>query len=283
MKEKPTHIHPAQMLLREAARNIIHPFVLRNESVDPYGGLKRFHDLLKQGKGGVVVEMHYSQIDPVWAIDSVTKRMGFRNIPIAQPIAADRALPGLVNFTKATGINIVKIVTPDVKDRANLKNPNNTLKVGDGQEEYLRKALEVVKNEKGIASVPPKATREDGLKQSGRDQAVASKLLLKLYMAGVKDFAIHFVAFEMDAIKKPEDYNKRRKYNLFRRHKAIHGHTYTLQEFIELAAAASPAKEGERPRKRDVRVLVESGEKVVYDQLSQIVPRSYLRADSLKM
>lgn len=270
MHEKPAHVSPIQILAREAARGIIHPIFLRNEAIDPHGGLKKFQDMVSSGMGGVIIEMHFSQIDPVWAIDAVTKRHGYRNLPITQPIAADRCLPGLVQASKAMGINLIKVVAPDVKQRADQKGPND-LKAGDGQNTYLHKAVEVVARH-GIALVPPKATREPKLVQSERDQAVTSLLLSRLYLRGVTNVAVHFVAFDMDGIQGEEDYKRQRKYNLFRKHRTIHGNTYTLPELID--KAAGPVQEGERERRRARRGLTEM-ESVVYDELSKIVPASY--------
>ena len=279
MKERPAHVNPAQMAFREFARgHIFHYLAFNNESQDPFGGLKILHEHLRKRKEGVVVvEMHFSQIDPAWALNDVTEKMGFRSIPVTQPIAADRTPFYLPLAARFAGINMVKVVSPDVKERADKKDPNNKVVQGAGMTEYMHKAVEIVKKG-GIVGSPTQATREPQLKLNDGNQAVTTKLLVGLIRAGLEDFAIHFVAFDMKGLNGKEDYEskKRRRYNRWKKHTTIHGGTYTLAEFLKLAEVELPPETSARKKAAIIAGNFAKIELFVYQEQARIAPDSYL-------
>jgi hypothetical protein len=279
MKEKPSHVNPMQMGFREFTRgHLFHYLFFNNESKDPFGGLAKLHEeFLRKKKGGVIVEMHFSQVDPAWALNDVTERIGFRSIPATQPIASDRAPFYLPFVTRLAGINMVRVVSPDVKKRANVKNPDNKLVKGSGVAEYIRKAVNTVKKG-GVVGTPPQATREPQLVQSNKDQAVVTNLIAGFLKEGVEDFAIHFVAFDMKGLNRKEDYEskKRRRYNMFKKHTTIHGNTYTLSELLTLAGIEFNPNDTQRQKAVKIFRSFENIESIVYHELESIVPQSYL-------
>src|SRR5690242_15633241 len=94
-----------QRFFREViARDLLHPITNKHktEVIDPEG-LRNFQEMLRQGKGGVLISNHFSALDPFWVIAEATKTMGLRSIEVMQPIRWDRVPPGLMQFANLSG------------------------------------------------------------------------------------------------------------------------------------------------------------------------------------
>lgn len=267
MKEKlQPKVSPLHGSLRELFRGAIHYPILRNETRDPFGGLLKMQEGIRQGTGAVVIFTHFSEVDPVWMMNGVTEKIGMRNIPILQPIASDRTYGGaIIKLSGAVGIDLSPIVTPDAKERA--LHAGKLVTQGDGLETYMEKAAKTLQ-EGGIVSTPYFATRQPHLSESG--PGVTTKLLYEMQNRGVQDFNIHFAAPEILGVK---DYREKRKFNLFTKHIINHGETYSIQEFLELCGGESIP--GETERRKKYRAL-KNVEKTAYEAFKKIVPTGYM-------
>lgn len=272
MKEsdrKSAEINPVQVVWRKAARGILrYPLLRTQESVDNFAGFEKLCEYVGQGKGGIVVEMHFSTSDPLWAIDGVTKNQA-ENVKVTAPIAKHQAFFGLLPFARSIGVKAIKVVTPESKMRADNKGENG-LKRGDGTLQYLNEAAPTIQDG-GIVVVASNATRKSKL--TFDKDGVVTRLIKGLYDRGVSidDKWIHFVAFEIDGLSNYGD-KKVRGLNLVKKHKIIHGETITLKELLERSGLQMRENETKEEWKERALPFIEE---LVYNQEKQIVPQAY--------
>jgi len=269
-QERSAGINPLQVVWREAARGILrHPLLRTEGSVDDFGGLEKLCEYVGQGKGGIVVEMHFSTSDPLWAIDSITKNQA-KSVKITAPIAKHQAFFGLLPFAKSIGVKAIKVVTPESKYRADKKGEND-LKRGEGTLQYLDEAAPTVRDG-GIVVVASNATRKPKLTLD--KDGVVTRLIKGLYDRGVsiEDSWIHFVAFEIPGLENYGD-KKVRGLKLFKKYKVIHGETITLNELLNRAKI--DIKENETRDKWRQRNL-QNIEEAVFSEQAKIAPKEYL-------
>jgi len=268
--EKPTQINSGQRVFREAViRGALHYPLLRNETVMAveYGLPRLLHEFLDNQKGAITIGMHFCQTDPVWSINDTTEERGYRSVPMSGPIAKHQTFPGLVKMAHLAGVELTTVVTTETMKRANKKGNPKGLKQGDGFREYTSKSAETIKNG-GLVFISPNATREPNLIKD--EQGVVTALLTTLAKKGVAGFGIHFVAFEIDGL---QDYSRKAGYNLFQKYRVIHGNTYSIAEFMRLAAGE--IKQGETTQEIQKRAI-RNVETIVFNELGRIAPSAYL-------
>lgn len=262
------------MLAREVIiRGVAHPFLFRHKSeIGVPGGLERFHEILKEGKGGIIVDAHYSQIDPAWALSDTTKKMGLRNIKAVFPIRHDHAPNFLLRIGKVTGAELVRVVTPEAFDKAEEETRKtgkpHGLKETQGFLEYRTKAKKAFNNG-GVAVIGNTPTRRRKLIQDSSDSL--GKLIFDSVGEGRGEFGIHFYA---SRIPNTKDYGTRKKFNPLKRHVGIHGATLTGNEIWEKAEKMVPTETTDRKQRRSE--ILEYISAIVFDELSRIVDPNYM-------
>ncbi len=267
---RPIHINKAQAVWRETVRKILrYPLLKTQESADNLGGLERLCEFIAQGKGGIVVETHFSTSDPLWALDSVMVNQA-KDVKASAPIAKHHAFFGLLPFAKSIGVRAIKVTTPETKRLADEKGENN-LRRGNGTLEYMNEAAETVKDG-GIVVIATNAHRKSQL--TFDESGVVTRLIKGLHERGISlsDAWIHFVSFEMNGIQDYEN-KKVRGLNFFKKHKVNHGETLTVSEL--LLKAGIEIKESETRDEWKERALG-SIENAVYNRFVNIVPTAYL-------
>lgn len=266
---EPAQIGTKQKILREAYRGALHYPILRNTTVNAvdYGLPRLKHEFLDKKKGVITIAMHFSQADPVWSINDTTEERKYRNVPISGPIAKHQAFPGLVKLVSHAGIDLTSVVTSETIKKAQEKGNPKKLTRGDGLRNYIEQSAETIRKG-GIVFVSPNATRNPNLVKD--EQGVVTGLLTALAIKKVTKFGIHFVAFEIEGL---QDYSKKKGYNFFSKYKVIHGNTYSIDEFMILAAGEIIDGETKlETHKRAVRNI----ESTVFSELGRIAPSAYL-------
>lgn len=277
----PNFIQLHQALFREIViRGIAHPFLFRHKSEEGVpGGLERFHDILKSGKGGIIVDAHYSQIDPPWSFNDSTKKHGLRNIKAVFPIRKDHAPNFLLKIGEISGAVLVRVVTPDLLDKADKETkktgiPHN-LKETEGFMEYRTKAKKAINNgELAIIGNTPTRSRELTLDPTDS----LGKLIFDSLARGRGEFGIHFYASKIPNTK---DYGTRRRFNQFKRHIGVHGVTLTGNEIWERAEKMVPAETTEKKARRNATLSNIS--RIVFEELSRIADPNYLSSELRKL
>lgn len=259
-------INPEQIAFREFVRNVGHPLAFKNktELIDPEG-LPRFHEILRSGKGGVVVETHFSALDPMWTMNAVTKKMGVRNIHISGPIRIDRTNPKLNKIMHWAGVDITGIVTPKAYADAVEKGNPKGFEPGQGLQKYLGQALEAIKAG-GLVVIASNPERQAKLTIDEHDSVAGLLHLLK--SRNLADFGVHFVSPSLK--KGVTDYSKHRSIpTVLRRAYMRHGATFTAGELWSMAESeVNP--DLDRKAKRDATNKAMS--RIIYEELLKIAP-----------
>lgn len=258
-------IKPKQRVFREVIRNVGHPLVFKNktELIDPEG-LSRFHEILREGHGGVVVETHFSALDPMWTMNAVTKQMGVRDIHISGPIRIDRTNPTFNKVMHWAGVDITGIVTPKAYVDAVEKGNPKGFKPGQGLEKYFTQAIETIKAG-GLVVIASNPERQAKLTLDEHDSVAGLLHLLK--SRRLVDFGVHFVS---PSLKNTTDYSKHRSIpTVLRRAYMRHGATFTAGELWSMAESEVDP-DLDRKAKRDATNREIS--KIIFSEFLKIVP-----------
>jgi hypothetical protein len=189
-------------------------------------GLIKAEQLLLEGRGLVIILLHYSRRDPFEALKITLFNPVMRERRIIVPIAYHHALPGLDELAAWLGGGVYPVVTPrtikKMGDRA--PDPRPAL------EAYMSGALTTLKDG-GIVVFAPQGERQPSL---GKPNIALRYLERRARRKGITDFGLMFVS-PWPGEEAPFDYEQGSGWNFRIKWLVLAGSTFTLQEAGEEA------------------------------------------------
>lgn len=250
---------------RELTIAALRPTVLRSKTIDNNHSIDRAKEILRNGKGLIVIINHFSLKDPPQAVSEVLHHTVMGSKKIITPIAYHMNSGILRKILNIYGVTLKPIVT------------NNTVKEGksnghelnDGMAEYFSESMELLK-EGGIIVLAPQGTRMSHLGEPDPKNLAIGALMAATKKNGIGNkCAIVVMGL---GIKGVDDYSQKKEVNLFSKYTVNIGACLTFEEV--LAEAEKMAEESGETLKK-LRDPLRFVDKVVYRELRKIVPDNY--------